>query len=354
MNFDWEDFLKKEFPRGKIIKGSHGREYNIDCISEDCPHPEYHMFVNLGSDDAKHNRRFFCQRCGIRGNYKAFLINYYKLPYKTIVENITDLYGLEGDPFTTTKITAELLNSNLNLSYKTDTDTGFIVNLPKEFKKLQGKTKFCIDRDIPWSIIKKFRIGICKSGFYKNRLIFPIETNNNKSFLAYSQLPKKFISLYKTLSERFPDNKEFKKNKKKVLYPLGSLTSMLLFNYNNIEKNADILFVVEGALDCIRILLHGHQAVAKLGGYVSEYQAQSLSEKDPREICYMPDSDVEIKNVERDLSIIKNYCESPVSYIKLDSGDPDDIKNIYEFEDIITKRILLPNIANQCNYLKLL
>jgi len=87
----WKEFLLQEFPKGEIIHGKHGKELNIDCISPDCPSPKDHMFVNMGSDNPKHDKRFICHRCGVSGNHKAFLTIYYALPYDEVVKKISQL-----------------------------------------------------------------------------------------------------------------------------------------------------------------------------------------------------------------------------------------------------------------------
>ena len=115
IQINWPEFMKKEFPKGKLINGRNGKELNIDCISDECPNPNYHMFVNLGSKSPKHNKRFVCHRCGFSGNHKAFLTAYYGLPYKTIVENLSDLYGREIDPYT---YLVSISKGSNNLSYE--------------------------------------------------------------------------------------------------------------------------------------------------------------------------------------------------------------------------------------------
>ena len=354
MEFDWEKFLRSEFPNGKIVKGKNNkRELNIDCISPNCPNPHEHMFVNINSDNPRHHKKFICHRCGIKGNYKAFLVNYFKLSIEDILENISDIHGFDEDPFTSTKSLVKQSKETLSLSKSVDDEEGFIIELPKEYKKLVEPIKFCKKRKIPFKIFKKFKAGICKSGFYKGRLIFPVITSNNSSFLAYSQLSKKSIERWKILSRENSNNKLFKKNSRKVLYPLGSLINLLLFNYNHVQKNEKIIFVVEGLFDCARILLHGYAAVAYLKGFVSEYQAQLLSDKNPDEICFIPDSDVNRKSFNENLKVLIENCDCDVSSIKLKTGDPDDIISKSKFNKIIKKRLYGMNLDSFNKPLKL-
>ena len=351
MKLDWKNFIQSEFPNGKLIK-THGKlEYQIDCISENCPNPKNHMFVNLESPDPNHYKKFHCHRCGISGNYKAFLINYFKLPYNEILENLADLYSIDGDPFIIAK--TSITKENLFLP-KEETPEGFTIDLPKDLKIINDEIKFFKRREIPKKIFKKHKVGICNSGFYKNRIIFPITTKENSSFLAYSQLSSKAIRKWKDYSKKFPKSEKAKRNSRKVLYPLDSLTSMLLFNYDFVKQNTKILFVVEGVFDVLRIKLHGFDAVGYLGSYISEYQAEMISEKNPKEVVFLPDSDVSTKIFDRNFKTLEDHCEdSIVSQIKLKGGDPDDIKSKRKFLNIIKGRKKIRTIFNQQKSLKL-
>lgn len=341
MDIDWKDFLKKEFPNGVEFNGSHGRELVIDCIADNCPNPKQHMYVNIKSLDPKHDKCFVCHRCGLSGNHRAFLVAYYKMPYYQIVKQFGDLYGKEEDFFLSTKHFAKSLKNDFDLNEIISKEPECIINLPTCYNALEKQTKFLITRNIPLSIIKKFKIGICDTGFYNGRLIIPVMTGNNKSFIAYNQLGKKSMAIYKELSKLNPENKLFNKKKKKILNPIGSLSAILLFNYNNIKKS-NILFIHEGVTDVFRTTLNGYQAVAIFKSHISEYQAILISNLPVKEVCLMLDADVSKNEINKNLLILKEYCEMPVSHVRLENGDPDNISTIKEFKKLISKRSLLP------------
>ncbi len=337
--FDWEKFLINNFPNGRVIKTSGKKEYQMDCISEYCPNPRKHMYVNIFSENPKHDRKFFCHRCDFRGDWKAFLVHFYKQPLNQILSNQDSPFLLEKNPFLSTK---EMLNQmSKNFEYSPISDFSFKNELPKG-RKILSHTKFTKRRKIPMRFIKKLNIYICDSGFFKGRLIFPIKTKKSVSFLAYSQLNKKALSKWKELYKKNPESKTFYYKSKKVFYPSGSMINLLLYNYNNISKNQDLVFLVEGSLDCIRILSHGFKAVAYLKGTISEHQADLLNEKRIKEVCFMPDSDIfEEKNKEKfhkNINILRENFEGKVTYIRLKSGDPDDIKSRKQFLKIIKHR----------------
>jgi len=343
MEIDWLEFLKREFSKGTVRQGKNGKELNIDCISDDCPSPKDHMFVNMGSDNPKHDKKFTCHRCGISGNYKAFLVAYYKRPFLEIIQTYGDLYGREGSPYQEVKRFSQKASAyDLLLEIRDKKAEKCIIDLPREYMELSTQTKFCKRRQVPMSIIRKFEIGICSSGLYRNRLIFPITTAGNKGFIAYSQHNKVTLQKYKILSKAFPNNKTFERAKKKILNPFGSLFSLLLFNYDSISQREKIIFVHEGVMDAIRTILHGYQAVAVFKSHISSYQALLISEKDPKEICLMLDSDVKEEDVVKNFNTLKDNCESKVSVVRLLDGDPDDIKTSSEFKRIIAKRKFIP------------
>lgn len=340
MEIDWIKFLKKEFPKGKEFKGRNGLEWNIDCVGEDCPNPKYHMFINMGSDNPEHDKRFICHRCGFSGNHKAFLMAYYGLPYNEIMQNIDDFYGSEKDPFSKARSTAKVITKlALTVFDKlSGEDEGFIIDLPKGYVKLKKQTKFLKMRNIPVEMIREFKIGRCNSGFYKHRLVFPIETNKNRSFLAYSQLSKKALLKFKELHKENPNSSYFDNLRKKIRNPKGSLHSMLLYNYNKVSKGEDIVFIQEGALDCIRTVMNEHVPVGIFSKYMSAYQAELLADKEPNEICIMLDADADTDEVIKIMKTLKDHCDCPISYVRLKSGDPDNIKSKQEFKNTINTR----------------
>jgi DNA primase len=353
MRINWKEFLFKEFPNGKLIQSSRGEEYNIDCINSTCPNPKHHMFVNIESNSEKHDKKFICHRCGFGGNHRTFLIEYFNLPYNEILSNISDLYGLEEDAYTT--ITKNIKDLSSSLIYDDDEEEHyFTIDLPRNFLRIRESTQYLINRDFPEWALSRYKIGVCKSGYYKGRLIFPIKTGKSRSFLAYSQDTKKQLKMYKRLSKRFKNNKNFWTRSRKILYPSKSITSMLLFNYGGVKQYDPLVIIVEGVMDALRIIDLGYNAVAKLGGFLSDEQCQLLSDKEVGEYVFMPDSDVSEESINKSLTKLRNFCDSNISHIKLESGDPDDIRSEVVLLSLIEKRIKKSNFLIKNDDLKLL
>ena len=339
MKIDWEGFLKREFKNAKVINGRNGTEYQIDCISPDCPNPKGHMFVNAGSDNRKHDKRFMCHRCGFSGNYKAFLVTYYKMSFEKIIENFDIL--IHGDYDLISVITEYSKEKQIDLKIEEDDEEeGFVIDLPKSYKRLTYADAFCKRRKIPIHLIFKLRIGMCDSGFFENRIIFPIETKNNSSFVAYNRLTPFIQKFYKRLYKK-TNNKKFYLKSCKTLNPSSTAKSMLLYGYNHINEGEHLVLVVEGITDVIRCMVHGYYAVGKLGSFVSLDQAFLLGEKNPKEICYLPDSDVSEERILTNLKTLKECCDGNVTLATIKKGDPDDIKDKKEFDKIINNRKLI-------------
>jgi DNA primase len=352
MRIDWKEFLFKEFPNGKIINSSRGTEYNIDCIFPDCPNPRHHMFINIESNSKKHDKKFVCHRCSRGGNHHTFLIEYFNLPLNEILDNLSDLYGLEETPYS--MATKNLQDFSSTLSYEPEEDNKeVIIDLPKQFRRIRENTPYLNNRNFPEWALSGYRIGICKNGYYKDRIIFQIITGKNRSFLAYSQDSKKKLKTYKKLSKKYPENKEFWKKSRKILYPSKSITSILLYNYNKIKIYEPVVVIVEGVMDMIRVISFGYNAVAKLGGFLSDEQCKLLSDKDVGEFVYMPDSDVSERNIIESIDRLKKFCDSDISYVKLKNGDPDDIRSKKEMIRILNHRIRKNKILIKNNDLSL-
>lgn len=135
--------------------------------------------------------------------------------------------------------------------------------------------KVFASRQYKLSTIIKLKIGFCREGSYAARIIFPIECNGMKSFYAR-----------KIRDEMKPKYKN----------PPGSKHSQILYAYDLVPDNADMVFVVEGCTDVCRLLDRGYHAVATSGKKISSEQVDLLVKKKPKEVITMFDSDAMKEN----------------------------------------------------------
>lgn len=337
MDIDFKLFIDNEFPNAYVSYSNHD-ERRINCISEDCPNPKNHMFVNVKK------RKFVCHRCTISGDYKAFLCMYYGMSYRDIKRNYGALYGVKDDIYSDVMT----MSNNMLTSHELDrieSRESFVIDLPKCYRRLAGSMpKTLVDRSIEWKLIRMFKVGICRTGFFRNRLIIPVFTGRSRSYIAYTLFNKKVLARYKELHERYPDNVKYEKNKKKILNPKSSLSSLLLFNYDNIPVRCNRILIVEGVFDVFRAWSFGMKTVGIFGISLSNYQRDLLLEKDAKEYIFMFDGDVwkdeeKCRIVERSVRKMVDYFDGIISVVRLEDGiDPDDIKCYKRFGAVLRKR----------------
>lgn len=349
MNFDWQKFLLSEF-KGKIVKSPRGEEYNIDCIADNCPNPKGHMFVNLHSTDKHRDKAFICHRCNVGGNWKAFLILHYKRPLAEILSFINESYLIERSPYVSALENIKELDTNISIG-KIKNEP-IIIDIPHGSKLLKHSNRFTERRKIPENIFKKFKFHICTQGFYKNRIIIPVETEKDRAFIAYSQMSKEALKIAKELSQKHPESRGLDSKRKKIKNPFGSIFSRMLFNYNNIPYGCKLLFAHEGSTDVIRTTIYNHYAIGLFHSTISEDQAVLIAEKEPSEVCIMLDADVKLSKIIKCVEILKEWYDGKITYVKLKEGDPDDINSKKRFERIVSKRTKVTKMKD-VNSLKL-
>lgn len=116
------------------------------------------------------------------------------------------------------------------------------------------------------SIIEN-NVGWCDSGYWRDRLIIPVTMAGRVlSFIARDMTGKA---------------------EKKVLYPKGTKTSRMLFNYDRASK-CESPILVEGVLDALRV---GPRGMAIFGTSLSEAQVALLTSSRAREVVVMLDGD---------------------------------------------------------------
>lgn len=119
----------------------------------------------------------------------------------------------------------------------------------------------------------------------------------------------------------------------KTYNPKGSYLSKLLYNYNNVYKNRDTIFVTEGIFDCARLMSWGLDAVCIFGVNLSEEQIALLYTSECEEICVCLDNGTHsavygsgkspgiIKNIR---SVVKDKYISAIN-IEKEGADPDSL-----------------------------
>lgn len=186
------------------------------------------------------------------------------------------------------------------------------IELPREFELLDNIKqcpKYLLER-LHWKTILHFKLGICREGYFKNRIIIPIYYNNEiVSFQA------RWIGN--------ADDAEVKR----YLFASGFDTKSFLFNYDNV-KNSKIILLTEGSLNAMSLWEKDFDAV-------SCFSARELSSKqlkllvniklDELVICFDTDKNkVGQTAAKRNMKKLRNYFNTSIMTLPLEK-DPNDL-----------------------------
>lgn len=183
-----------------------------------------------------------------------------------------------------------------------------VMSLPREFISSRTSTKwpkYVLTRLGSKKTAQEYNVGWCLEGFYADRLIVPVYLGGHLvSFVAR-------------------DMTGFAE--KKVLYPKGTKTSRVLFNYD-VAKKSEHIILTEGVLDSIYV---GHNAVAVFGTQLSQQQLSLLLASKARRVSILFDGDeAGRKGAEKVSGILSGYYSGRVSVATLPPGaDPDELSH---------------------------
>lgn len=169
------------------------------------------------------------------------------------------------------------------------------------------------DRDYSTDTLKKFQMGFCKTGSYAARIIFPIYSEDKKSFVA------------RKIHEWM--NKKYKN-------PPESKHSQLLYGYNLIPEDV-IIFICEGPTDVLRLADYGFYAVCTFGKKISMEQVDLLFKLKPKEVVCVFDGDALEQNIKAfekiSMRLVSSYLMLP------EDNDPDSVSKTV-FDSCFNKR----------------
>lgn len=179
------------------------------------------------------------------------------------------------------------------------------VELPDEFRLVEPDGRFpayIMERIGSIKTILDYGIGWCSAGFYRDRMVVPVALHGRVvSFVARDMTGK---------AER------------KVLYPKGTKTSRVLFNYDR-AKSFERVVLVEGALDALRV---GPRGMAIFGTSISDAQVALLAASEARDVVVMLDGD-EAGEAGTEKVVSRLRTSFSVRVVRLPRGsDPDDFE----------------------------
>lgn len=261
--FNFEEYAGKE---SLDHKRGPGYERILDCPL--CG-KSYHLYFNINKN------LWNCKKCGESGNYIRFVMAHKNLPYKRVLEFLDN--GINGT-LNVDGMRKKLQSSvaKMNISY-INNDRKLVIFPPKNARQISPKRypKFFNLRGYDPEIIFAISPLVCETYPYANRIIFPFGCDGHSSFVAYAG--NKYMQP-KTLNPKYCNNAE------------------LLYGYN-FFSNEDILFLVEGITDVIRLVHYGYASCALLGKNISYEQVYLLHKHKCKEIVICYDGDVPIKQI---------------------------------------------------------
>jgi DNA primase len=236
----------------KIVKIRDNNEVLANCPFHKDVHPSFVVNLQKGL--------YFCFSCGSKGR----LIN----------------FGIENNTVTFEDFRSIIIEDK-NIFIKQ-------IPLPKDYIKISTHPKYygrdaekfidyLVNRSIGLDIIEQYNIGYCLNGYYKNRIIIPLDNG----FVARS--------LHSDIKGKLLYGKDYRK----YLYPLGFRKSECLFNLDN---SANVIVLVEGVMDALKLVSMEMDKfignpVAILGSELSDYQYDLLCTTKTKNIILCFDGD---------------------------------------------------------------
>jgi DNA primase len=133
--------------------------------------------------------------------------------------------------------------------------------------------------------VNRYRCFEKTNNFFHDRIIIPYFMHQEiVGFCAIDLLGKE------EWIRQHPVQEE--KRYKKVLYPFNFKSSECLFGYDDCQKNCDLLILLEGAREVMKLTQEGFpNSVAILGSHLSQMHQRLIAKLNPKKIILMFDGD---------------------------------------------------------------
>lgn len=318
MTFNIEQFLINNKIEYKISGKNVGRgEYGITCPF--CGDNRSHCCIN------PIKQVFHCWVCSEAGNYEKLISKLKNISYteaKEIVNLCNDLKKVLEERVNkmVQVIEKPMKNKELKLPPYTKPFIKDSTNIWQEVAY-----KFLVEKyDLSWKDILESDLHYCYFGEkYKNCIIIPCYFQNKLvTFIGRvwgTNSKKRYINC---------SNEEGLVNTKNLIY-----------NYDNIRKGQNLVIVVEGVFDAIKVGLN--RAVALFGTEITQTQLNLLAGLEAKRLIIMFDADTHITTTNIKAKKLSDYLSAftKTFVIKLpDNKDPGDLSRD-EINILISKQI---------------
>lgn len=150
---------------------------------------------------------------------------------------------------------------------------------------------------------------------YRDRVFFPVETDGNQAWLAYSTRSKS--------TKKHP----------KTMNPPGHILACMFYFYDWYIEETKPILLHEGLFDGVRFFMYGFNSLVGFGTTVSSEQIELLNKLPSNEVvvCYDPDATIPKKNKKgkwtsrayKIAKLLRDHYFGDVSIMKLKKEDPD-------------------------------
>jgi hypothetical protein len=149
------------------------------------------------------------------------------------------------------------------------------------FMRPPGKKPTFIEK----ATVDHFGCVMCRNGYFSNRTIVPCKMHGTLvGFVAIDILGEmEWARRHPTLD---PKDKY-----RKVLFPHGMERGKILFGFDECKHGEEIIFIVEGAREVMKLWQMGYRAVAVQGSCISDQQVRLLATMSPKKIVILMDGD---------------------------------------------------------------
>jgi len=220
---------------------------------------------------------FHCFSCEAAGNVIDFVAAYEELEFRDAALKIADRFGIKAGRNGSKKTPPARDETPSDAASEEPR-----INKPLSFSlnKLDPEHPYLQERGLTPEEIETFGLGYCSRGILKGRIAIPIH-NAVGELVAYAG--------------RWPASEGWPELEGKYKFPEGFGKSLELYNLHRViaRSRHDVLTIVEGFFDAIRLHRFGVAVVATMGSALSEEQADLAADcvGDDGHVCVLFDND---------------------------------------------------------------
>ena len=161
-------------------------------------------------------------------------------------------------------------------------------------------------------------LGYCKLGRYRDRVIIPIACDGHHTYLGRLMGRESDFAWTAEGGRRVVPPK--------YLMPKGAGLPQVLYGYDQVTQGAEVIYIVEGVFDRIRMVALGYRnVVASLGKKLTDEQVELLRRRKPRSICVIYDAGSGYISAVEVAVATRRRLQVVSTVVRLPADDPDEL-----------------------------